>query len=99
MADCVQWLQLYFLPKEIFLETNRFNAYLPWLCLKSLWKSHTVTWCIYFSTIFYNKDISYRLDLIRALPLRMADRAQQVQLNFLPHKISLETNEYNQYLP
>ena len=29
----------------------------------------------------------------------MADRAQQVQLNFLPHEIFLETNEYNQYLP
>ena len=45
--------------------------------------------------MFYNKDISYRLDLIRALPLRMADRAQQVQLNFQPHKIFLETKEYN----
>ena len=38
--------------------------------------------------IFYNKDISYGLALIRALPIWMADCVQQVQLNFLPNKFS-----------
>ena len=99
MADCAQWMQINFVPNKILLETNGFDHYLPWLCLKAPWKSHAVTCCSYFSIIFRDKEVSCRMALIRALPQRMADCVQWLQLNFLPHKIFLETNEYNQYLP
>ena len=49
--------------------------------------------------IFHDEEISYGLAIIRVPPLRMADCLQQVQLNFLPDRILIETNEFNQFLP